>query len=463
MLTGIRFLAMPTSDQANKLSQWIGCARVIWNAKVQENEYFYSLDKKFAGPAHDSYIDQQYSQFKSESTSFLNECPSQILRNETTKWYQTMQKAFQGLCGYPQYRSRGKNDSIHLTREVFRLEKDQSGNIRLFIGTKTNNIGYLNIKWHSKNFQEPASIRIKRVPSGKWYVSFSFEFNQEAELDILKVQKEKLSQLKKLPEIELQKLITGIDRGIVIPAVTPDHNYQFNRGEKSNIFYAEKQRVQVQKKLARQQKGSKRRNKTRQRLARKYEKISNIRNNFNHHTSKHLVDKTQYQVFVLEDLKVKNMSKSAAGTLEYPGRNVKAKAGLNREILNIGWGQLEIFLKYKALRKGKIVYKINAKDTSCECADCGHTHKANRRSQNEFRCIACGSMSNADKNAAQVIKKRAVKLILDPGTGLSDRGVLSPSDTGRSISRKAGQNRKQSQDGNTQKANPTTRQKRCVA
>jgi putative transposase len=84
----------------------------------------------------------------------------------------------------------------------------------------------------------------------------------------------------------------------------------------------------------------------------------------------------------------------------------------------------ECYLSYKAYRKGKALFKINPYQTSQECANCGHTHPSNRKSQETFLCSGCGHVANADQNAAEVIKKRAIKLILHSGTELSKRGVL---------------------------------------
>ena len=86
----------------------------------------------------------------------------------------------------------------------------------------------------------------------------------------------------------------------------------------------------------------------------------------------------------------------------------------------------------KAQKTGKAYFKVSSKYTSQERADCGHTHSDNRQTQTDFVCGYCGHTDNADRNAARVIKKRAIKLILDSGTELSKRGVLTPNlDKGR--------------------------------
>ncbi len=123
-----------------------------------------------------------------------------------------------------------------------------------------------------------------------------------------------------------------------------------------------------------------------------------MRNDYLHKLSSNI--SKNHAVVVLEDLKVKNMSASASGTLETPGRKVKQKAGLNKAILDQGWGNFRIHLEYKQARLGGWVLYVNPAYTSQACSGCGHVHSGNRKSQSEFVCQACGLAMNADLNAA---------------------------------------------------------------
>lgn len=89
MLTGIRYKATPTDHQAQVLSQWIGCARVIWNAKCDEDRYLRTFARKYLPVGTFPKPDKSYSQYKTELTPWLQDCPSQILRNSATIWGQT--------------------------------------------------------------------------------------------------------------------------------------------------------------------------------------------------------------------------------------------------------------------------------------------------------------------------------------------------------------------------------------
>jgi len=229
---------------------------------------------------------------------------------------------------------------------------------------------------------------------------------------------------------------------VVIPVHTGQDRFDFSAEQKRSKFRATISIKVLQKKLIRQIKGSKQRTKTKHKLGRQHQKVANIRTDFTHQTSHQIVSNKDTQIIVFENLKTEHLVKKPKPKTDPAGRYVKngsaAKAGLNTAILDKGWGQLETYCTYKAKRAGKAFFKVSASFTSQECADCAHIHPNNRVSQAEFVCENCGHSDNADRNAALVIKKRAINLILDPGTGLSARGVLTPSGYRARSSRKTG-------------------------
>ncbi|MCY4520083.1 MAG: transposase [Caldilineaceae bacterium] len=145
------------------------------------------------------------------------------------------------------------------------------------------------------------------------------------------------------------------------------------------------------------------------------------RENAAHQHSRQLADTAH--VVVIEDLNTQGMTQSAKGTEEKPGTNVKAKSGLNREILASGWGRLERNLDYKA----GLVVRVDPAYTSQTCAACGHISKENRRTQPKFQCMACGHTANADHNAAINILARGLPLTGQArGAGASARREAIP-------------------------------------
>ena len=409
----------------------MGCARFIWNAKCDEDRYLGSFARKYMPTGTYAPIDQKFSQYKDGDLSpWLSECPSQLLRNSAVNWYQTYQKFLKGECGKPKRKKKSDGGSIHLTKEVFRFEKCEDGVTRLFIGTKTNNIGYLSIRNHGP-YQIPKSIYIKKR-HGEYWVSFCYE--DDLDQSNLLTQEENLKYLQKASRDFLENNTVGIDRGVVRPVQAGAEVFDLTLEQKKNKAGRERYLKRYQRRLAKQKKGSNRRYKTKKKIAGCHQKIAYIRKDFCHKTSRKIVDNHQNKIIVLEDLRTKNMTakpkakQADSGRWEKNGAN--AKAGLNKSILDKGWHQLEAFIKYKSYRAGKAWFKVPAFHTSQECAACSHTHPNNRKSQDRFHCESCGHTDNADRNAAEVIKKRAINLILDPGSGLSKRGMLL-ADTGR--------------------------------
>jgi putative transposase len=439
MLMGIRLQARPTGQQKLVLSQWMGCARFIWNAKCDEDSYLGSYARRYMPCGTYAPIDQKFSQYKDVQLSpWLSQCPSQILRNSAVNWYQTYQKFLKGECGKPKRKKKSDGGSIHLTKEVFRFEKCEDGVTRLFIGTKTNNIGYLSIKNHGP-YQIPKSLYIKKQ-HGDYWVSFCYE--DDLDESNLLTQEENLKHLRGADRSFLENNVVGIDRGVVRPVQAGSEVFDLTPEQKKSKLSREKYLKSYQRRLSKQKKSSNRRHKTKKKIADCHKKIANIRKDFCHKTSRKVVDNPQNKIIVLEDLRVKNMTakpkakQNDSGKWEKNGAN--AKAGLNKSILDKGWHQLEAFIKYKSYRAGKAWFKVPAHHTSQECAACSHTHPNNRKSQDRFQCENCGHTDNADHNAAEVIKKRAIELILHPGTGLSKRGVLL-ADTGRGATSKTRQ------------------------
>jgi putative transposase len=129
-----------------------------------------------------------------------------------------------------------------------------------------------------------------------------------------------------------------------------------------------------------------------------------------------------YGTIVVEDLNIAGMTRSARGTAACPGKNVKAKAGLNRAVLGMAWGRALLFLAYKAEAQGGRLVEVTAPYSSQTCAECGHVRPENRRSRDRFRCITCGHEAAADTNASRVLLAVDLPPLAAPprGTGRLD-------------------------------------------
>ncbi|MEF1335987.1 transposase, partial [Vibrio rotiferianus] len=128
------------------------------------------------------------------------------------------------------------------------------------------------------------------------------------------------------------------------------------------------------------------------------------------HKASHQTSKNNAMI-VFEDLRVSNMSKSAKGNAEKHGKNVKAKSGLNKSILDQGWYEFRRQLEYKQLWNGGLVVAVPAQYTSQTCPCCIHVSKDNRKTQSHFECIKCGYTNNADIVGALNILERGHRLL----------------------------------------------------
>jgi putative transposase len=242
-----------------------------------------------------------------------------------------------------------------------------------------------NIGWLRFRCSRPlgGSIRSATVSfkAGHWYVSFLIEDGEVPR------------ETHAMPDSAV-----GIDRGVAKAVARSDgefHDQVFTSAGETD------RRKRLQQRLARAKKGSANRAKAKAALARHSARTADRRGDFCAQTAHVLAD--QYAVIILEDLRTRNMTHSAKGTVEAPGRMVAQKSGLNRAILDKGWYRLELALRSASRYTGSEVKKVPAAFTSQRCNRCGHVDAKSRESQAVFRCTACRHTDHADTNAAKNI------------------------------------------------------------
>jgi putative transposase len=220
----------------------------------------------------------------------------------------------------------------------------------------------------------------------------------------------------------------GVDRGVV-------HTMALSNGEifdmRSLLTTGEQRRLRgLERKAVRQRFAykqqrahdstalmSKRQRHTYEQIAALRARQARRREDWLHKTTTDLAK--SHGVVVVENLRIRNLTRSARGTIEHPGSNVRAKAGLNRSILGMAWGKAEHMLAYKCPMQGGVLVRVDPRNSSVECARCGHSAPTNRLSQATFRCVACRHTANADTNAAQVLLERGLTALsgATPGCG----------------------------------------------
>ncbi|WP_234441624.1 RNA-guided endonuclease InsQ/TnpB family protein [Streptomyces sp. WM6386] len=186
--------------------------------------------------------------------------------------------------------------------------------------------------------------------------------------------------------------VIGVDRGVTITAALSD-------GRKlkcPQLTVKERARIRKhQRRAARAPKGSKAKASEHAKIAGLKIREANRRKDWCEKTSTMLA--RTYGLVRFERLNIKNMTRSARGTLAEPGRNVAQKAGLNRAVLAQGWGLLRQRTEHKAPGR---VEDVPAPFTSLRCSACGWIEKKSRKSQADFVCVSCGFTCNADENAS---------------------------------------------------------------
>jgi len=436
--SGVRFRAYPGDDLAQVLAQWIGCQRVIYNAKVDEDRLFCAQRRLVLAnnPLADAAnlktpLDRQYSHFKDvEQTPWLSDVPSQILRNGCDRWWEGKQRQLKGLSRMPRRRNRNNFNSVVITSELFRFVEwskvDGHGKsvvqTSLELGTYNDPVGLLSFNAHCA-FGLPKQLIIRRS-GNHWWLSFSYEHAAPADF-VPRDAAELAFELNLLGDDELKAATIGIDRNVKdnYIATSDGRFYTTSAIQKERLERKSLGAIRIQRRFARCAKGSKNSAKMRNRLRAKHEYRGNVGRDFSHQTSHDLVNagangtNSAPKLIVFENLKVKNMS-AAPKAKQYPntGKWLKngaaQKAGLNKAILASCWGSIDIQVHYKADRLNTLVLKIPAAYSSQECSHCGHIHPDNRHEQ-VFVCKRCGFASHADTNASCVIAGRGIRLVRD--------------------------------------------------
>ena len=301
---------------------------------------------------------------------WLKDSPSQPLQQSLKDLERAYKNFFRKRAAFPRFKKRGQNDAFRYPQGV-KLDQENS---RIFLPK----LGWMRYR----NSRQVTGV-VKNVTvsqsSGKWYISIQTESEVST-------------------PVHPSASMVGLDAGVAKLATLSDGTVfePVNSLQKN-----QKKLARLQRQLSRKVKFSNNWQKQKCKIQRLHSRIANIRRDYLHKVTT-TVSKN-HAMIVIEDLKVSNMSKSAAGTVSQPGRNVRAKSGLNRTILDQGWYEMRRQLEYKQLWRGGQVLAVPPAYTSQRCACCGHTAKENRLSQSKFRCQACGYTANADVNGARNI------------------------------------------------------------
>ncbi len=368
---GLQYRLSPTPEQQDSFLRFSGVCRAIYNAALFQRENFWRQYRNDTGK-HLGYVAQarELTALRAEFdwiAAVSQTCQQQALRDLDVAF----SRFFSGLARYPTPRRKGADESFRFQgREVAikRLNRSWSA-VRL------PKIGWV-------RFRDTRPVRgvIKNAtvcltPLG-WHISFCCEIAHEVAAN-------------DCPAV-------GIDRGVA-------NTIALSTGELASVPLSrlraqDRRHREAQRQAAARRRGSKRHAKAKRRATAAKSHAARTRKHWNHTQTTALA--RRFGTVCIENLRTANMTASARGTVAEPGRKVAQKSGLNRSILEHGWHQFETFLTYKLAASGGTLVKVNPRNTSRTCSECGAIDARSRENQATFACVHCGHEAHADVNAA---------------------------------------------------------------
>ena len=366
-----RYRLLPTPAQEAVLREHCGHARYVWNLAVEQHGHWHPGRKGAPG-----YLEQcrQLTQARAEHP-WLAVGSHTVQQQALRDFAQAMAAFFDpgNPARRPSWRKAGRHEGFRI---VGRGRQWDVRRVSRHVGqVRVPKAGWVRFRWSRAVPPGVKSYRVTMDRAGRWHVAFAV-----------------------IPDpvpAPGNGQAVGIDRGVTVSAA-------LSTGELLHCpALTARERIRLrrlQRRLAHAKRGSNRRGRVRHAIARLRARETDRRRDWAEKTSTGIA--RRFDVIRVENLQVKNMTRSATGTREDPGRNVRQKAGLNRGILRSGWGLLVRRLDDKAPGR---VEKIKPAFTSQRCSACGQVDRDSRESQAVFRCTACGFACHADVNAAMNI------------------------------------------------------------
>lgn len=364
-MQGYKFRLEPKRHQIPELNKALGANRFVWNKLLVMNLYRLEHHMPLIWYQEMAWFITLWK--KSEEYSFLKEAPSQSLQ-QTAK---ALDRAFRDAFDKTQ-----PNKQLPVIKRLGRNEAGIKYPQGATLDSKNQVIKFPKIGWIKYRHSRDIQGQIKNFTLSRYGKKFSISIQTLQEVA--------------LPIHPAQSAV-GIDLGIARFATLSNGEVI----ESKHSFKTQQEKLaKTQRQLKNKTKWSSNWKKQQIKIAKIHQKIAQVRADFLHKTSTYI--SKNHAMVVMEDLKVANMSKSAQGSLELPGKQVRAKSGLNKSILDQGWSQFRRQLEYKQQWNGGLVVIVSPQYTSQTCPDCHHVERANRKTQAHFSCQSCRYENNAD-------------------------------------------------------------------
>lgn len=369
-LQAFQYELRPTGDQQRAMRRFAGACRFVFNQSLALQKARYERGEKkltYAG------LCKELTQWRnSRETPWLKDGPVHPQQQALKDLERAYTNFFEKRAAFPRFKKKGLADSFRYP-DPKQIHLDEA-NSRIFLPK----LGWLRYR-NSRNVLGTLRNVTVSCKAGRWRVSI---------------------QTQRAVEIPLPEATTivGIDMGIVRYAALSDGTDVPSAHSLKQHFA---QLGRLQRRMSRKTKFSRNWVKAKARVQKLQHHIANCRRDHIHKASNAI--SKNHAMAVVENLRIRNMSASAKGSVEAPGRNVRAKCALNRSILDQGWFEFRRQLDYKLTWRGGQLLAVPAFNTSRKCSCCGYTAAENRPTQEQFECIACGYRENADTNAARNI------------------------------------------------------------
>jgi len=393
----------PNGQQAQDMKGFAGSCRFVYNKALALQKSWYATDNT---------IRFSYNKLANllpiwkQELPWLKLAPSHILQQSIKNLGTAYMGFFAKRTDFPNFKCKGRCRESFRYPDSKQIKLDES-NDRIFLPK----LGWMRYRNSRKIEGDVRNVTVS-LKAGKWFVSIQTEREIEK------------------PVCNSEKAV-GIDLGITRFATLSDGTVYppLNSFKRHETALRKSQQA-----LSRKKKFSKNWHKALHEVRRLHATIANVRMDFLHKSSTTI--RKNHAVVVLEDLQIRNMSKSAKGSMDAPGRNVKAKSGLNKSILNQGWFMFRTLLDYKLVEYGSRLILVPPHHTSQTCPECGHVSKENRKTQANFVCVSCGYAENADLVAAcNILRAGLARLACEVNPEVKDQQqepteVIQPGSSG---------------------------------
>lgn len=374
-LQAFKFALQPNGEQQRNMRRFAGSCRFVFNkalALQQERREQGEKNLSYAG------LCKVLTEWKAQpETIWLKETHSQPLQQTLKDLERAYVNFFEKRADFPRFKKKGMGDSFRFPQGC-KLEQTNS---RIFLPR----LGWLRYRNSRPVLGDVCNVTVSQS-GGKWFVSI--QTRREVETG------------------QPQGGIVGLDMGIARFTTLSDGSHY----DPLNSFKKHQQRLKrYQRRMARKVKFSANWKKAKAKVTQVHIDIGNARKDYLHKAS--TIISQNHAIVCIEDLQIRNMSKSSKGNVEQHGKKVAQKSGLNRSILDQGWGEFRRQLDYKLAWRGGHLIAVPPHNTSRTCPACGHISDENRQTQAKFECVECGYENNADYVGAINVLERGQRLL----------------------------------------------------